>query len=349
MSISSKKLPLFLVLLVAFIDWVGLGLVYPMFSAMLFQGECTSLLPNASAAFRGFILGILLAGMPIGQFFSAPILGALSDHKGRKKLIIYSLLIGVIGYLVALIGVVYSMIWVIMLSRLIVGFSAGNAAVVSAAIADLSTAKDKVKNFGLFSMACGVGFTIGPFLGGQLSEIIFLGCNGFAVPFLFAALATLINMLLVRFFFKETLAQKREGKVNFTVGFSQLKKALHTKGLRPLFLAVFVFIFGWSFYYEFMPVTWIANYGIGTALIGMLYAWGSGFYALSSGLLIRPFVSRFKPQKVFFFALVGGGVSILLVLLNLGVNWLWFFLPLQNFLLAFLFSYFDIHGFQFVR
>ncbi len=52
---SNKKLSLFLVLLVAFIDWMGVGLVYPMFSSMLFQGQCTSLLPNASASFRGFV------------------------------------------------------------------------------------------------------------------------------------------------------------------------------------------------------------------------------------------------------------------------------------------------------
>src|ERR1700722_107973 len=173
MSKSNKNLSLFLVLLVAFIDWIGLGLVYPMFSSMLFYGACPSLLPNASASYRGFILRILLAGMPIGQLFSAPVLGALSDFRGRKKVITYSLLIGVLGYLAAFVGVIYSWIGVIIIARLVVGFSAGNAAVVSAAIVDLSTTKDKVKNFGLFSMACGVGFTIGPFLGGQLSGMNF--------------------------------------------------------------------------------------------------------------------------------------------------------------------------------
>ena len=82
---NQKRIILFLILMNAFLDWMGVGLVYPMFSSMLFHGKCQLIPITASDTTRGFCLGLLLCIAPLTQFVSAPLLGTWSDQKGRKK------------------------------------------------------------------------------------------------------------------------------------------------------------------------------------------------------------------------------------------------------------------------
>lgn len=329
---TAKKFSFFIVLCVILVDWMGLGFVYPMFSSMLFNQEVLLLPYTASHSLRGFVLGLLLAGMPFAQFFSAPILGTLSDQMGRKRLLLWTLLVGVLGYAVSYVAVRMVSVVLLILSRVIIGISAGNAAVVAATIADLSTPKEKAKNFGLYNMALGLGLTIGPFLGGMISSY-----KGYSMPFLVAGATTLLNFFLVFFFFQETNLQLKKRTVSWIAGILNIKKAFHLKGLRILFLVIFFFIFGWSFFYEFIPVTWITEYNFTAAHIGMLYAYGSAFYALSAGFLIRFFVNKFKPFSVLFYSLLFLGCYIFILLIKPAPIWLWLYSPWIQFFIALIF------------
>lgn len=335
--LSKKNISLLLISLIGFIDVLGVGLVYPMFASMLFQHDCLLLPEDASDALRGACLGILLAMMPIAQFFSGPILGTLSDQHGRRKVLIPSLVIGVLGYLIAMFAVSMESLTLLILSRIAVGISAGSAAVVGAALADLSTTEDKAKNFGLLNMAWGLGFTVGPFFGGTLSDTSFLFIEGYALPFAVAGTVILINLLLVIYFFDETYVSKGESKLSLdslTLGIRNIKKGFLLPNLQMVFLTVFIGYFSWSFYWEFTPVTWISSYGFTTSTIGKYYAYGAIVYALSCGLLIRPIVSRFSNQHVLCYALLGAGISIGMLLFHTNEMWLWFYIPLQQFAIA---------------
>lgn len=334
---TRKKMILFILLCIAFIDFMGIGLVYPMFSSMLFHNDVHLLSPDSSEAVRGFWLGILLATMPLTQFFSSPLMGTLSDQKGRKPLLKLALSVGVLGYLIAMVAVWMQSLVLLLISRVVIGLSAGSAGVVAASLSDLSSPEEKAKNFGLLNMACGLGFTIGPFVGGKLSEQGFFGFSGYAIPFLFSAVFTFLNLLLLLFFYQETHHVRSLVKLSLVQGVSNLKKAFHLPGIRIVFLSVFVFCFGFSFYWEFIPVTWINLYHMSTAQIGNYYAYAGGFYALSSGLLIRPIVNRVRPPAVLFYALMLLGVYILILLAHPSEYYLWWYLPFQHFLIALLF------------
>lgn len=327
---KKRTLSIFLVSLVGFIDVMGIGLVYPMFASMLFQHDCLLLPDDASETVRGTCLGILLAIMPITQFFSAPILGMLSDQKGRRKVLVPALTLGVIGYLLAMVAVTYENLILLMLSRVAVGISAGTSAVVAAALADLSSLEDKAKNFGIFNMACGLGFTVGPFLGGVLSDTNFWWVDGYAVPFAFAALVSLFNLTMVFIYFEETFVSKVIGRISLSLGIQNIKKAFMLPNLRAVFFSAFLACVGWSFYWEFTPVTWISQYGFDTATIGNFYAYGAAVYAISCGILIRPIVNRYPNQIVLYYALIGCGLSIGLLLLHSNSVWLWLYIPLQQ-------------------
>ena len=335
MSAVQKKITFFIILLITFIDWTGVGLVYPMFSSMLFEDGYLLPIGTTTDLQKGVWLGVLLATMPIAQFFSSPIIGALSDQKGRKPLLKVTLLLTILGYGLAFWGALTQNLLILILSRIVIGVGAGNMAVVSASLADISAEKEKVKNFGYLNMAYGLGFTLGPFLGGKLSLIYSLG--GFAAPFVFAAGASVLCLIFVLSIYKETHTLTEKATISITKGAKNFIKAFSNPDLKYLFGCVFIFCFGWSFFWEFIPVHWIKQYQFTSQQIGSMYAYGAGFYALSCGLFIKPISKRFKPPAMYFFGLIGLGASIGLFLVDTSMFGLWAYIPLQQILLSLLF------------
>lgn len=331
---KSKSISLLLILFVFFIDIMGIGLVYPMFSSMLYQDDCHLIASDVSEVWRGFCLGGLLAAMPLMQFFSAPILGILSDQKGRRKVLLPSLMIGVLGYFLAVFAVSIENLFLLIISRLAVGISAGTSSVVGAALADMSTPENKGKNFGLFNMAGGLGFAVGPFLGGCLSNIHFFLFEGYAVPFFLAGLATLLNLVFIALCFEDTYAIKERKKMDLLSGLRNIQRAFEMKNMRAIFFSVFVGCMGWSFYWEFTPVTWITEYHFDTQTIGNLFAYGAIIYALSAGLLIRPIIRSFSTQNVLLAGYVLCGTFIGILLIHRESFWLWVYMPLQQYAMA---------------
>lgn len=320
---------LWLVLFVIFLDNVGIGLVYPMFSSMIFEPGSTFIDAAASNMMKGWYFGIMLAAMPLANFFSGPILGTLSDQKGRRPLFLFCLSLAVVGYFCSIIGVVTKSLITLIISRIIVGLADGSMGVVSAAIADLSLdEQSKTKNFGLYGMVSGIGFAIGPLVGGLLSTF------GFIFPFLAAGLATLLNLLFIWLFFPETNKFQKSAAIDFTAGIRNLKRAFQIQNFRTLFLTCIFFCIGWSFFYEFLPVILISDYGFDKIMIGFFFAFGSFWYALSSGVLIRPIIKYFKPNPVLFCSLWLLGFSIFVFLLHPNTFLLWLFVIIVNFLIA---------------
>ncbi|MGC1878707.1 MAG: MFS transporter [Rhabdochlamydiaceae bacterium] len=323
------KISFFVLCFGAFLNWMSYGLVYPIFAASIFHHN-SIFLGLTSDVLRGFWLGVLLAACPIAQFFSSPAIGELSDRKGRKPILQITTLLIAIGALVCMFGVWEKSLFLLIFGRIVTGIGAGNIAVINSSVADISPAVAKAKNFALIGMSNGIGFVFGPFLGGKLAVF------GFDVPFIFATIATIANFVLITFFFSETLTKKKWSDTHLASRFRHLWKTTVAHQFRIVFLAFFTFCFGWSFYWEFIPVTWIKSYGLDVSQIGNFYAFGSIVYVLSSGLLIRPIVNKFKALPVLFIALASLGLFLLL-LFKAKIEWYWFSIGIQQFLIALIF------------
>lgn len=328
---------LMIILLVAFIDYMGIGLVYPLFASMLFDQNIHLLSPDTSKLLRGAILGFLISIMPIMQFFSAPILGTLSDQKGRKRVLLLSLAISSIGYFLAILGVVYESLVLLFFYRIIAGIASGSTAVVQAALADISHRGEKAKNFGLFNMALGIGFTIGPFLGGKLSDPNFLNIGSYALPFWFAFAIVIVNFILALAFLSESNPLSEKIPISFIAGIANLKKAMYMKGIRILILCSFIFAFGWSFFLEFAPVLLIHQYEFTAREIGNFYAYSGALYALHCGYLIRPLIQRFTSKTLLFWSFPIAGIGLLLFNAIENANYLYLYLPFVLYFIALIF------------
>ena len=305
-----------IVLLVVFIDTLGIGLVYPLFAAMLFDSGLPLLPENISHNSRGVYLGFLIALMPLAQFFTAPIWGAYSDFQGRKKPLFMSLVIMIVSYVLALLGTWMSSIVLLFIFRIVLGLGSGNISVVQAAVADLSSTENKAKNFGLYGMAMGAGYTFGPFIGGVLSKW------GYTTPFIFSLILVLLNTLLVFFYFRETHTVWVKRKLSWKLGFSQLQSAFKLKELRIILAASFIFNFGWSYFIEFIPIYLISHFHFSALELGYFYGIDGGIYAISTGILIRPFLGRFPSVLLFCGGMFLTAIMLLLMPIYSSLLWL---------------------------
>ncbi|MBM3207176.1 MAG: MFS transporter [Chlamydiae bacterium] len=335
MSTNQTKISFCILFLITLIDWVGFGLVYPMFSAMVFEHGNLLFSHEPSDLEKGLWLGALLSAMPIAQFFFSPIAGALSDKKGRKHMLLITLVLTIIGYVFSFYAAKSQNIYLLILGRITIGIGAGNVAIISASVADLSGENQKVKHFGFINMAAGLGFTLGPYIGGRLSYNESLG--GFSAPFIFAGLVTIISLILVHFFYKETNHNLNRSDLTPFKGAQNFIKAFTNPTLRFVFLCAFIFCFGWSFFWEFIPVYWIKEHNLNTMQIGTFYAYAACFYAASCGLIVRKISSILRPQGIYFLGLIGLSITIGLILFDSNLKSLWYYIPLQQSMLSFIF------------
>jgi DHA1 family tetracycline resistance protein-like MFS transporter len=236
-------------LFTVFLDSLGFGLVFPILSPLLMNLEEGILPPETSLAMRGLLFGLLISTFCLAQFFSGPILGALSDRRGRKKILTITVVAAFASYLLSATGLGMQSLFFLFIGRALAGVAAGNFAIVQSMIVDSSEKEDKAKNFGLIGMAWGAGFIIGPYFGGQLSD----GALGFSrmTPFLAAAGLCLLNLWMIVFKLKETLAKPQNTPLHIFAAIVNLKRAFQIPTLRTLFLVMFIFSFGWGFFTEF--------------------------------------------------------------------------------------------------
>ena len=296
-----RLLPL---LFTVFMDSLGFGLVFPIFSPLIVNNEGGIFTDEVTLAVRGLVFGLLVSSFCLGQFFGGPILGALSDKLGRKKILLHTVWLGLLGYLVAGFSIGIGSLIALFIGRVLNGLAGGNYSVAQSVVADLSSEKDKTKNFGLLGMAWGAGFIVGPFVGGKLAPF------GYSVPFWVAAFLCLINVALLQFGMKESLTVLKKGSISVLEAVENVKKAFRIPLLRVLFLSMFIFSFGWGFFTEFSPVFLIKRLSFNLDQIANFYAWVGIWIALCQGVLIRPFVKRISSRKLFSFSLLGLGIVL---------------------------------------
>src|SRR3989338_7016501 len=289
---DKKKASLWTLFAVVFLDLVGFGLVLPIF-APLFIDPAHGLFPaDFPFEMRSILLGLFLGSYAVMMFFSTPILGALSDKHGRKKLLLLSLAGTVIGYLIIGIGVLTRDVWLLFAGRILDGITGGNISIAQAAIADLSDRKSKAKNFGMIGMAFGLGFIVGPFLGGKLADPSVVSWFNIATPFWFTALFSLAAMLVLFWKFDETLEKRNERvRVDVFTGFRNVARGLGMRNLRVMFLVLLLFAFGFSFFQQFFQVFLIKRFSFNQSQIGDFFAFLGFFISLcsSEGAAVQPF------------------------------------------------------------
>ena len=274
------------------IDVTGFGIIIPVIPNLIqqFLGPGTTI--SAAATYGGW----LIASYAITQFFCAPIVGGLSDQYGRRPVLLAALFGFGLDYLFVVFAPTIGWLFV---GRIIAGVMGASFTTAGAYIADISTPENRAQNFGIIGAAFGLGFIIGPVIGGLLGDL------GPRVPFIAAAALTFLNWLYGYFILPESLKQenrrpfewKRANPIGTLVS---LWKYPVIAGLliamTLLYLSAHAVQSNWA-YYTIEKFKWTpASIGMSLAVVGVVFA-------IVQGLLIRKIIPKLGQQRSVYLGL----------------------------------------------
>jgi DHA1 family tetracycline resistance protein-like MFS transporter len=278
-------------------EFISFGVLLPIVP-LLFTEPSSSfyMLPGNFSVNMGYILLGLMVGLyPLGQFFSTPILGELSDRYGRKKVMQISIVGTIVTSIAFGLGITLASIPLLLLSRLFNGLTGGMISVAQAAIADESDREHKSQNFGAIGAAIGVGLMLGPFLGGLLSSDL-LGFFSATTPFYFAAVVSGLSLVMITKELRETSPMEQKN-INWKKPFTQLKKGLKMQGMKKIFTTNFFYFSGFSFFTTFIPVYLVKGFGLSQFEVGNYYLYVGLLVIIGQGYLVGKLYSRISEEK----------------------------------------------------
>ena len=297
---GKRKAAIGFILVTVLIDIIGLGLIIPVLPSLITEltGETLS-----NAARYGGWLTFIYAAM---QFMFAPVLGGLSDRFGRRPVLLLSVLGLGLDYLI--LGFAPNLTWLIV-GRLIAGLFGASHTTAMAYIADISPPEKRAQNFGLIGATFGLGFIIGPVMGGVLGEY------GSRLPFFVASGLSLLNWLYGFLVVPESLPKEKRRKflwkrANPVGTLLQLRKYPVIMGLLASIFLLYVAAHATQSTWAYFTME---RYGWGEAEVGYSLGFVGAMIALAQGVLIRPFTSRFGQVKSLYTGLFFNLVGLLLI------------------------------------
>ena len=286
-----KKSPLLPIFLIVFIDLLGFGLILP-------------LLPFYAESFgaSSVVVGLLIASYSAMQFIGAPILGRLSDRWGRRPVLLVSQLGTFTGFI--LLGLAASLP-MLFLSRIIDGISGANLSTAQAYIADVTDEKNRAKSLGLIGAAFGLGFILGPAIGGWLSQY------GYNVPAFVAAGLSAVTMVLTYFMLpepeKKGTASRREFSLN------ALKRAVSNPVIGKLLAMVFTFSVTFAMFQTSFALFAKSRFGFAQQETGFVLAYVGVLSVIVQAVVIGRLVKKIGEKQLAVISVTALAIGLVLM------------------------------------
>lgn len=286
------------VLITVFLDMVGFGLIMPVLPKLI---EDVGHVTIDRAAIIG---GWMFAAFSLSQFLFAPLMGNLADRHGRRPLLL--LAIFGLGMDFILMALAPTLEW-LFVGRIIAGICGSSWIIASAYIADVTPPEGRAKAFGLMGAAFGVGFVIGPAIGGLLGEL------GPRVPFWVAAGISLLNFVYGFFVLPESLSAENRRRFELWRAnpFGAFRVFATYRGVLPMVLVMGLFFFSTSVYPAIWTFWGIAKFGWSEAMVGLTLAMFGLIAGGFQGLLTGPLTERFGEWRLALMGLVCATLVVL--------------------------------------
>ncbi|MGE8186072.1 TCR/Tet family MFS transporter [Pseudomonas sp. NPDC086278] len=291
------KLTLSAVFITAILDAMGIALTLPIMPSLLRDVGMDGT--------TGWALGVFIAVYPLMQFLTAPLMGSLSDRYGRRPILLMSLAAQMLSYTFLVFAPSYELL---LLARAVAGIAGASTAVVSAVIVDVTPDTQRARRFGQLGACIGVGYILGPTMGG------ILGGYWVRLPFVAAAGLALANLLWTAWVLRETKPASEEREATPLLNpLAALRWAGQFPSLSPL-LIVFALI---TLVGEIAGTIWVV-YGEDTfawsaVTVGISLTCFGLFHALAQAFLAGPLVSRFGEKRVLILGILADSCAFFLI------------------------------------
>ena len=290
--------PLIVIFAAVLLDAIGIGLIFPILPKLL---ETVTHVENIAP-----YVGVMYALYAAIQFIASPVLGVLSDRFGRRPVLLLSLAGAAIDYLFMAFA---PELWMLVIGRGIAGLTSANMAIATAYITDITPEDQRARRFGLFHAMFGVGFIIGPVLGGVLGDY------WVRAPFLAAAALNGLNLLLALF----VLPESRPGRADVKFDLASLNPlkpltwAFGLTGLLPLIAIFFVFNLTGQVYGTAWALWGMDAFEWNGLMVGLSLGAFGLFHALAQVFLPGPAVKRFGERNTMLIGMACEMTSLLVI------------------------------------
>ena len=236
-----NRFPIIILIITVALDMLGFGIIIPVLPIYADQ-----------LGAEEWVIGLIGTSFAAAQFMFTPFWGGLSDRVGRKPVLLYSIAIIACSYFILSVA---DTLLLVFIARIIAGIGAGNLSVAQAFISDSIIPAKRAKHFGYLGAAFGIGFILGPPLGGWLK--VNFGIEGLG---LVAGGISILNLGLVYFLLPESLKQKSPDSTIFRNPFSEIQAILPRKELRGILMIHLLFMTAFSMLLVTASLLWSREY-----------------------------------------------------------------------------------------
>jgi DHA1 family tetracycline resistance protein-like MFS transporter len=278
--------PLLVIFLTIFVNLVGFGIIIPL---LPFYAETFGASP--------LVIGLLFASFSLSQLIASPLLGELSDRWGRRPVLILSLIGTAISFSMLALAQSLAMLFA---ARIVDGLSGGNITTARAYIADVTTEEERPKAYGFLGAAFGLGFIIGPALGGAFSVI------SYTAPIWAATVITIAATVLAWVWLPETVHRAHAGGVSPWRALRELKTR---PGLRLLLTIDFVYWMAFAVYQTTFALFGARRFGFDATHTGYLLSAFGALGVIVQGLLVAPLARKLGNRQTLVVGLICAAIG----------------------------------------
>ncbi len=309
-------LPLYAVI---FLGFLGFALTITLFIPMLMDKHYLLLSADSSTSLRMSISGLLLAMYPLGQFLGSPIIGGLSDHYGRKKVLCLSLLVCAVGFMLMAISIDKHQLYGLLLSAFLTGLCESNMAISQSVIADRVTDTiQKAKYIGYAYSACSLGYIVGPLLGGSLGTTL-----GYSSAFWVTAIGTAVLALWVYWAFADNKVAEHKTPLKLLKALTAMSSLFKARKLYKFYIINFMIFFAVQGLYRVVPLYVMDTWQPSLHVYSLLIAFSSLICLLVNLFLLGKLARLISIKVLLATLLLVGGVITLIIVLPENFNWIW--------------------------
>jgi MFS family permease len=311
-----KLLPLYCVI---FLGFFGYALTLTLFIPMLLDKHVPILPIGTSMPARAALSGLLLATYPLGQFLASPVIGNLSDHFGRKKVLLITLGLCIFGFLGMGLSIVIHSLGLLFLFAFLTGLCESNMAISQSVIADLPVDSAQAsKLMGYAFAACSLGYIIGPIVGGASGSLF-----SYSTPFWVTAGGVVFLIIWIGWRFHDDFVPNSATRIKLLTTITSIKSIFRKPKLSKIYLINFLIFFAVMGLYRIVPLYVMDKWKPTLHVYALLISFVSLLCFLANLFILDKLAKRYSTKKLLGSLLVIGGILVILIIIPTHFNWIW--------------------------
>src|SRR5580700_4172753 len=311
------------VYLVVFTGFVGYSTMITVFTPMFLQGHGHLIPPDTATGEKTILLGLVLCMYPLGQFLSAPPIGALSDKYGRRRVLLISLVLSIFCYGLIAGAIAMENFLLLIVALGAAGLSEGNIVIAQSAVSDVSNATNRGRLFGYVYMSASLAYVVGPLVGGKLASRTIVPWFSYATPFWAMLIPLTATLVAVALFFRETRQSSTTTGIDFAAALSNISAVFRPTRTRILYLANFAFYFGIFGFFRCYPMYLVDEFHLDVSKVSEFIAWVSVPTIIGSLWLAGVIMAKFPVATVAVWSGVLTALAMILIVIPSSPAALW--------------------------